>query len=83
MTREVDRERVDIGKSRVQQPFEVRPGPRGLREAVREDEAVGRVAGLVVHQVCSATAWSAILRNTWANVSGSCAPGIAQRPLIT
>ena len=72
-----------IGQPILERSLEGGPRPRGLREPVGEDDAEWSLVDGVAHHSCSATAWSAILRRTWANVSGSCAPGNAQRPLIT
>ena len=63
------------------------PRPRGLGEAVGEHDAPARresssrrISG---RRSYGRHASRAILRSTWANVSGSCAPGTAHLPLNT
>ena len=75
MAGQIDRDRLDVGESGPQERLDVRPRPRGLGEAVRKDQSLG--------QDPLPVDCSAILRSTWANVSGSCAPGIAHLPSMT
>ena len=66
---QIDRDGLGARQPLLQEPGERRPRSCGLRETVGENKPID-------HD-CWATAWSAILRSTCANVSGSCAPGIA------
>lgn len=72
---EIDRDRLDVGETGLQQRLDVRPRPCGLGEPVGEDQSLGQDP---LPFDCSA-----IFRSTWANVSGSCAPGIAHLPSTT
>ena len=75
VAREIDRDGVDVGEAIGQQGLEVCPRPCGLGEPVGEDESFG--------QDGSPFTCIAILYSTLANVSGSCAPGMAHFPSIT